>query len=425
MRKCSQTLQGEERLLARNGHTMPGQLLNPIRSLGVLTGGGDVPGLNAAIKALVYRAEPMGIRVVGLRAGWKGISYLDRSRGIESLIFDEHAPLTWENNYLVPLDRLNTRTIDRQGGTILQSSRTNPAHVRVGDLPSHLKSSYVGHAPGEYVDLTDEVLANLNFLELDGLVVIGGDDTLSYGSILAAQGVPVWGIPKTMDNDVPGTDYCIGFQTAINRAAEFINRIRSTAGSHGETVLFRLFGRDAGFTALETAIVTWADRLLIPEVPVDIDLLAERIAIDRRNPHNYSTVVLSEGANLGVSVPEVGLADAYGHRSKANVAEFLAEQLTQRLPGVRILPIDLTYFLRSGEPDVYDKHMAIFYANLVMSVLELGVHGVMAAHRNGAFISTDIPGKDRPARRVDPDDYHPTRYRARFEHITGPYIPQQ
>ncbi len=404
---------------------MPGQTLKPIRSLGVLTGGGDVPGLNAAIKALVYRAEPMGIRVVGLREGWKGITYIDRSRSMDSLIFDDDEPSTWQDSYLVPLNRLNTRTIDRQGGTILQSSRTNPARVRVGDLPPHLESYGVGHAPGEHVDLTDEVLANLNFLELDGLVVIGGDDTLSYGSILSARGVPVWGIPKTMDNDVHGTDYCIGFQTAINRAGEFINRIRSTAGSHSETVLFRLFGRDAGFTALETAIATWADRLLIPEVPVDIDILAGLIVQDRRNPQNYSTVVLSEGANLGVPVPEVGQPDAYGHRKKANVAEFLAEQLTQRLPGIRFLPIDLTYFLRSGEPDVYDKHMAIFYANLVMSVVEAGSHGVMAAHRDGAFISTDIPGKDLPARRVDPADYHPTRYRPRFEHITGPYKPQQ
>jgi 6-phosphofructokinase len=374
---------------------------------------------------LVYRAEPMGIRVMGLRAGWKGISYLDRSRSISSLLFDEHTPITWQDNYLVPLNRLNTRTIDRQGGTFLQSSRTNPARVRVGDLPPHLQSYRVGHTPDDHVDLTDEVLANLDFLELDGLVVIGGDDTLSYGSILVAKGFPVWGIPKTMDNDVHGTDYCIGFQTAINRAGEFINRIRSTAGSHSETVLFRLFGRDAGFTALETAIVTWADRLLIPEVPVDIDILAQLIAQDRRNPENYSTVVLSEGANLGVPVPEVGSADAYGHRKKANVAEFLAEQLTQRLPGIRFLPIDLTYFLRSGEPDVYDKHMAIFYANLVMSVLESGIHGVMAAHRDGAFNYTDIPGKDLPARRVDPADYHTTRYRARFEHITGYYKPQK
>jgi ATP-dependent phosphofructokinase / diphosphate-dependent phosphofructokinase len=404
---------------------MPGQIQKPIRSLGVLTGGGDVPGLNAAIKALVYRAEHMGIRVVGLRSGWKGITHVDRSLSLDSLIFNEEDPKTWQHSYLMPLNRLNTRTIDRRGGTILQSSRTNPAKMRVSELPQHLSSYAAGRAPAERIDLTDEVLANLDFLELDGLVVLGGDDTLSYGAILSAKGVPVWAIPKTMDNDVCGTDYCIGFQTAINRAGEFINRIRSTAGSHSETVLFRLFGRDAGFTALETAIVTWADRLLIPEVPINIDALADLILEDRQNPHNYSTVVLSEGANLGVPVPEIGEPDAYGHRKKANVAEFLADELTKRLPDIRFLPIDLTYVLRSGEPDVYDKHMAIFYANLVMSLVESGTYGVMAAHRDGAFISTDIPGKDLPARRVDPTDYHPTRYRPRFEHITGPYQPQR
>src|SRR5215831_9115028 len=397
---------------------MPGQTLRPVRSLGVLTGGGDVPGLNAAIKALVYRAEPLGIRIMGLRLGWEGITLLDRSRSIDSLIFDPEEPGTWQNSYLMPLNKLNTRTIDREGGTILQSSRTNPVRMRVRNLPPHLQSHGVDHAPDDQVDLTDEVLANLDFLELDGLVVIGGDDTLSYGATLAAKGVPIWGIPKTMDNDVHGTDYCIGFQTAITRAAEFISRIRSTAGSHSETVLFRMFGRDAGFTALETAIVAWVDRLLIPEVPVNIDILAKLVAKDRRNPRNYSTIVLSEGAELGIPVPEVGPPDAYGHRKKVNVAEFLAEQLTERLPRVRFLPIDLTYFLRSGEPEAYDKHMAIYYANLVMSLVGDGTHGVMAAHRNGEYISTDIPGKDLPARRVDPADYHPTRYRPRFERIT-------
>ena len=404
---------------------MPGQTSKPIRSLGVLTGGGDVPGLNAAIKAVVYRGESMGIRVTGLRAGWEGITYIDRSRSRDDLIFRSDDPDAWKGHYLMPLNKLNTRTIDRQGGTILQSTRTNPANMRVGDLPPHLETYTSNHAPGDRVDLTDEVLANLDFLELDGLVVIGGDDTLSYGATLAAKGVPIWGIPKTMDNDVHGTDYCIGFQTAISRAAEFITRIRSTAGSHSETVLFRMFGRDAGFTAFETAIAAWVDRLLIPEVPVNIDTLAHLVAKDRRNPRNYSTIVLSEGANLGMPVPEVGPTDAYGHRKKVNVAEFLAEQLTARLPGVRFLPIDLTYFLRSGEPDAYDKHMAIYYANLIMSLVGEGTQGVMAAHRNGEYISTDIPGKNLPARRVDPADYHPTRYRPRFERITGPYLPQE
>src|SRR5881227_3703391 len=296
------------------GWPMLAQTSHSIRSLGVLTGGGDVPGLNPAIKALVYRAEPIGIRVTGLRAGWEGITLLDRSRSRDNLIFQPLQPETWQGSYLMPLNRLNTRTIDRRGGTILQSTRTNPARTKVSDLPPHLSAYGKGHAPDDRVDLTDEVLANIDFLELDGLVVIGGDDTLSYGAILAGRGVPVWGIPKTMDNDVPGTDYCIGFHTAINRAAEFINRMRSTAGSHSETVLFRLFGRDAGFTALETAIVAWSDRVLIPEVPANIDALAELIVKDRRNPQNYSTVVLSEGANLGVPVPEVGQPDAYGHR---------------------------------------------------------------------------------------------------------------
>ncbi|GCE22873.1 6-phosphofructokinase [Dictyobacter kobayashii] len=403
---------------------MPGHVSSPIRSLGVLTGGGDVPGLNVAIKALVYRAETMGIRVMGLRAGWEGISFLDRARGQEALIFQEDDPSTWKDGYLMPLTRLNTRSIDRQGGTILQSSRTNPANTRVSELPAHLKSYGEGHKPEDRIDLTKEVIANLEFLGLDGLVAIGGDDTLSYGSKLAAAGIPVWAIPKTMDNDVPGTDYCIGFQTAISRAGEFINRIRSTAGSHRQTVLFRMFGRDAGFTALETAAVTWADRLIIPEVPIDIDRLADLVMKDRQNPEGYSFVVMSEGANMGVPVPTVGEADAYGHKKKANVAEFLGEQLSSRISGVRFLPIDLTYFLRSGEPEVYDKDIAIHFANLIMSKVSEGMYNVMAAHRDGSYVVTDIPGKDIPARRVDPADYHETRYRPRFERISGPYQPQ-
>ena len=397
---------------------MPEQTSSPIRAIGVLTGGGDVPGLNDAIKALVYRGAHMDIRVVGLRAGWEGITYLDRSRGRENLIFRLEEPSTWSGGYLMPLNRLNTRSIDRQGGTILQSTRTNPARTKVSELPPHLASYGAGHAPDDRVDLTDEVIKNLSFLELDGLVVIGGDDTLSYGAVLSAKGIPVWGIPKTMDNDVPGTDYCIGFHTAINRAAEFINRIRSTAGSHSETVLFRMFGRDAGFTALETAVATWADRVLIPEVPANVDTLAGLIVEDRKNPQHYSIVLLSEGANLGMPVPEIGPPDAYGHRKKVNIAEFLADELTKRIHSVRLLPVDLTYFLRSGAPEVYDKHMAIFYANLIMSQAEKGIYGVMAAYRDGNYISTDIPGKNIPARRVNPDDYHTGRYRPRFEKLT-------
>lgn len=403
---------------------MPKQLTSKIRSLGVLTGGGDVPGLNAAIKALVDRAESQGIRVLGLREGWAGITYLDRSREYDNLIFRADTPATWQNNYLMPLNRLNTRSIDRQGGTILQSTRTNPARIAVSELPEHLRHLGEGHKPDERLDLTDEVIKNVQFLELDGLIVIGGDDTLSYGSVLSEKGIPVWGIPKTMDNDVPGTDYCIGFQTAISRATEFINRIRSTGESHSQTMLFRMFGRDAGFTALETALVTWADRLVIPEAPADINRLAELVAQDRENPQHYSSVILSEGANFGVPVPEVGEPDAYGHRKKVNVAEFLAEELGKRIPHVRFLALDLTYLLRSGEPVVYDKRMAISYANMAMSAVTSGMYGVMIAYRNGAFIYTDVPGKNLPARRVNLEDYHTTLYRPNFEKITGPYQPQ-
>jgi ATP-dependent phosphofructokinase / diphosphate-dependent phosphofructokinase len=392
--------------------------------LGVLTGGGDVPGLNAAIKAIVYRAETLGWQITGIRAGWEGITFLDRARGFNALCFRVDDETTWDSGYLLPLNRLNTRTIDRSGGTILQSTRTNPARIPVGDLPPHLRKYAEGHKPDDHVDLTGEVLANIEFLGLDGLIVIGGDDTLSYGSVLKKNGVQVWGIPKTMDNDVPGTQYSIGFQTAIHRASESVDRIRSTAGSHRETVLFRLFGRDAGFTALETAIATWADRLLIPEVPIEIDRLAELVAHDRHNPSGYSLVIMSEGANLGVTVPETGLPDAYGHRKKENVAEFLAAELGKRMPGVRFLPVDLTYILRSGEPDMYDKRMAIFYANLAMGLVEQGVHGIMSGYRDGEFIYTDIPGKEYPARRVDPADYNSARYRPNFERISGVYRPQ-
>ncbi|MGH2479469.1 MAG: 6-phosphofructokinase, partial [Ktedonobacteraceae bacterium] len=364
-------------------------------------------------------------RVLGLREGWAGITYLDRSRGYDDQVFRADTPGTWQDNYLMPLNRLNTRSIDREGGTILQSTRTNPARVTVGELPEHLRHLGEGHKPDERIDLTDEVIKNMQFLELDGLVVIGGDDTLSFGSVLSEKGIPVWGIPKTMDNDVPGTDYCIGFQTAISRATEFINRLRSTGESHSQTMIFRMFGRDAGFTALETALVTWADRLVIPEAPADINQLAELVAQDRENPQHYSSVILSEGANFGVPVPEVGTPDAYGHRKKINVAEFLAEELGQRIPHVRFLAIDLTYLLRSGEPEVYDKHMATYYANMIMSAVTAGMYGVMVAHRNGAFIYTDIPGKNLPARRVNLDDYHTTRYRPYFEKITGPYQPQK
>ena len=403
---------------------MPARLSSPIRRLGILSAGSDVPGINAAIKALVYRARDDCMSVLGIRGGWEGLTFLDRSLGRDRLIFRFDDPGTWRQGYIMPLTRLSTRTIDRQGGTILQSTHTHPASIKVGSLPPHLASYGEGRGPEKRVDLTAEVLQNMRFLELDGLVVIGGDATQSAGAALAAKGVPVWGIPETMDNDIPGTEYSLGFQTAIDRAAEYIGRIRSTAGSHRETILFRMFGRHAGFTALETAVVASVDRVLIPEVPANVDRLADLVAADRHNPHNYSTVVLSEGADLGLPLSEEAPADSHGYREEANIAAVLAKQLGERLQGARFLPMDLTYILRAGEPVARDRHMAIFYANLIMSHVEAKRSGVMAAYRDGQFIVTDIPGKNHPPRRVNQAGYHPTQYRLCYECISGPYLPQ-
>lgn len=402
---------------------MMGQLRRPVRRLAILTGGGDVPGLNAAIKSVVYRAEPENIEIIGIRAGWEGLTFLNRELSVEQQLFNSDDRNTWERGYLRPLNRLRTRNIDRSGGTVLQSSRTSPMRVHVSLLPPHMEDYGRGLGQHDCVDLTGEVISNIEWLGLDGVIAIGGDGTLRFAAYLASKGVPVWAIPKTMDNDVPGTEYAIGFQTAINRAAEAINRIRSTAGSHRETVVFRIFGRDAGFTALETAFVSWADRCIIPEVPVDLDRLAELVLQDRINPSLYSTIVMSEGANLGRPVPELDPPDIYGHRKKMNIAEFLAQELTRRIPHVRFLPVDLTYELRSGEPDVYDKRLAIVYGNLIMSCVEQGMHGVMAAFREGNYVLTDMPTAQVESRRVDPHDYNESRYRPNFERIHGHYIP--
>ena len=405
---------------------MPTKFSSSIKRIGILTGGGDVPGLNPAIKGVVQRAESMGITVVGLRGGWEGITFLDRSRGRDGVTFRWDDPQSWKHGHVTPLNKLVAADIDRQGGTMLQSTRTNPANVKAGDLPAHLASYGAGRAPGDKLDLTKEVLENIKFLELDGVVVVGGDDTQSYGARLVAEGVPAWGIPKTMDNDVPGTDYCLGFQTAIDRAAEFIGRIRTTAGSHRNTVLFRMFGRNAGFTAIETAIAAAADRVLIPEVPSSVDRLAEMVVKDRQNPLQSSVVVLSEGANLGMAVPEEGEADAYGHRKKVNLAEFLQRELGKRLPqlSARLVPMDITYIMRGGEPVPHDRHMAACYANVIMDQIEQKQCGVMAAYRDGQFIVTDIPGKNYPARTVDPSHYDAVEYRPNLARHSGSYKPQ-
>ena len=287
-------------------------VMSTTRRIGILTGGGDVPGLNAAIKSVTYRATELGWEVVGVRRGWKGLTHLQP--GVAES----------EAEYLVPLDRLVTRTIDRTGGTWLHSSRTNPRKMKRSALPAHVSDAQAEQmrVGEDRYDMTPVVLRNMEALGLDYLIPIGGDDTLSYSQILHDAGANLIAIPKTMDNDVQGTEYCIGFSTAITRARDAINRQRSTIGSHERIGVFRIFGRDAGFTALYSAFVT-SGRCLIPEAPYDVEALAAVLASDHAtNPSHYAFVITAEGAIWeGGSIAEVGEADAFGHRHKANVAE--------------------------------------------------------------------------------------------------------
>src|ERR1700693_4349268 len=253
--------------------------------IGILTGGGDVPGLNPVIKSVVYRASEMGRDVIGIRKGWQGLTHMNATNETDSM-------------YIRPLTRENTRTIDRSGGTILHTSRANPRRVPESKLPDHLSGAQSRKLPfdGKCYDLTSIVIENLGRLGIGCLIVIGGDDTLSFASVLSAEGVPLIGVPKTMDNDVQGTEYCIGFSTAITRAKELITRQRTTLGSHERIGIFRIFGRDSGFTALYTAYVT-STRCLIPEYPFALDQVAEILVEDKRsNPSRYSFVIASEGA---------------------------------------------------------------------------------------------------------------------------------
>ena len=376
--------------------------------IGVLTGGGDVPGLNSVIKSVVYRSTELGYEVIGIRRGWEGLTHLRQGRELDPA-------------YLRPLDRANTRTIDRTGGTILHTSRTNPRRMRRERLPEHLPAATLESlANGETYDLTPVVVDNLAHLGLDWLVVIGGDDTLSFAHALDAEGVPLVAIPKTMDNDVPGTEYCIGFSSAVTRGKELINRQRTTLGSHERIGVFRIFGRDCGFTALYTAYVTSA-RCLIPEVPFDIDRLCALLLEDKRNnPSRYAFVIAAEGAVWeGGSIVERGEADAFGHRHKANIAEMLADEIHRRT-GEETVSSELTYDLRSGEPDSLDQMVAITFANVAMDLIRDGVRGRMVGVRDGKYAHAPLPDPRLETRRVDVETmYNEARYRPSYADRLG------
>ena len=382
------------------------------KRIGILTGGGDVAGLNAVIKTVTYRGSENDIEVIGLRRGWEALTHLD---------LDDPAS---RQRYVLPLDRENTRTIDRRGGTVLHSSRTNPSKMQ--KLPDHLAGkdfplSRTGKGGvANTWDLSKQVLANLAALGIEHLIAIGGDDTLSYAARLNDLGFKVVAIPKTMDNDVHGTEYCIGFSTAITRAADAIQRQRTTVASHERIGVFRVFGRDAGFTALYTAYVT-SIRCVIPEYQVDLDKLVRLLMEDKRaNPSNYALVVLSEGARWeGYEVREYGEADAYGHRKKANVAELLADEIKRRT-GEETIASDLTYDLRSGDPDFLDKLVGITFGNMAYDAVLEGKTGLMSALVQGCFELVPIPDPGLGPRKLDVATvYNTERYRPMYANKRG------
>ncbi len=382
----------------------------PGKKIGILTGGGDVPGLNAVIKNVVYRATSDGHEVTGIRLGWKGLTDLN---------FDDPASVT---RFVLPLTRENTRRIDRTGGTFLHTSRTNPSKMK--KPPAFLDPAKFPTAPGKdggiTYDMTKQVLSNLEKLEIDHLVAIGGDDTLSYAAILDKQGFKVIGIPKTMDNDVRNTEYCIGFSTAVSRAMDAIQRQRTTVGSHERLGIFRVFGRDAGYTALYTAYVT-SIRCGIPEFKFNLEHMIDLLMTDKKNnPSNYALVILSEGAQWeGYQTKEYGEPDAFGHRKKFSVAEAFSDEVINRT-GAETVVSDLTYDLRSGAPDFLDTMVATTFGTMAYDAITQGKHGVMASISEGKFAMVTIPDPKDGPRHLDVEHmYNKDRYRPSYTSKEG------
>jgi ATP-dependent phosphofructokinase / diphosphate-dependent phosphofructokinase len=374
--------------------------------IGILTGGGDVPGLNPCIKAVVNRVEDHGHTVVGVRRGWGGLL--------------EHDPTDAESaaRHFVELSHQVVRTIDRSGGTFLHTSRTNPQKVKAPGVPDFLTDRATGDGP---FDFTSHVLEVLEDQRLDVLIPIGGDDTLSFGMRLHQEGFPVIGIPKTMDNDVHGTDYCIGFSTAVTRGVELITNLRTSAGSHERIAVVELFGRNSGETSLVTAYLAGVDRAIISEVPFDVDRLCDMLVEDRgRNPSNYAMVTISEGAALaGGQIIEFGEADAYGHRKLGGIGDLTAQLIKERT-GIDIIEQRLGYLVRSGAPDSLDLMVANNYAVMAADLAMEGASGRMVALRGGTYTAVPISVTAEGVKRVDVDElYDKDHYRPRIQHITG------
>ena len=367
------------------------------KTIGILTGGGDVPGLNPCMKTVVLEALEHDYNVIGIRRGWAGL-----------LHYDLNEPSTHEY-CLRKLDKLEVRTIDRSGGTILHTSRTNPQKVKNKNIPDFLKVSKFGKVIDKdgTMDFTDHILNVLSQIGIDALISIGGDDTLSFSARLSKEGFPIVGIPKTMDNDVFGTDYCIGFSTAVTRSVNMITDFRTPLGSHERIGIVELFGRNSGETSLISAYLSFVDRVLISEVPFNMKKLSEMLVEDKNNnPSNYAIMVISEGAVIeGGGIIEKGEEDAYGHRKLGGIGELIAEEIKQ-LTGHNTMYQKLGYLMRSGPPDSLDRMVASGYGHLAEELIHKKEFGKMVAMKNGKYTTVPLETVLSGKKTVNIDAYY-------------------
>jgi len=380
--------------------------------IGILTGGGDVPGLNPAIRAVTIRALREGYQVIGLRRGWGGTIDIIRDKKADNSF-----------NYQILTEEIVNKA-GRTGGTFLHTSRTRPSHVPKSKVPDHLQDVY----NDEVNDLTDEVVKNLDYLGIDYLIPIGGDDTLSYAVHLYTKGFKVVAIPKTMDNDVPGTEYCIGFSTCVTRTIQMTNSLRTTAGSHERFLVIEVFGRYAGFTAMLPTMAGAANRCVIPEYKFNIDQLAELLVQDRfNNPSRYSIVLVSEGAMFegGEMIFENGTTDDYGHMKLGGIGDLVAEELKIRSPNftdgkpINILKQKLGYLVRCGDPDAIDSIVPMAYGNLALDLILSGVHGRLVVLKNGRYDDMPIDVVTSTKKVVDiKRHYNTERLRPHYKRFT-------
>ena len=374
--------------------------------IGILTGGGDVPGLNASIKAATNRLCEEGHAVVGVRRGWAGLVECNP---------DDPASVA---RCTMTLNPAVVRTIDRSGGTVLHTSRTNPAKVKPGDEPDFLKGGAENDEPRDH---TPHVLKVIEQVGIDALIPIGGDDTLSFALRLCDEGVPVVAIPKTMDNDVHGTDYCIGFSTAVTRAVDAVNQLRSSAGSHERLAVVEVFGRYSGETALISAYLSGAERAIIVEAPFEIEKLAALLVQDREaNPSRYAMMTISEGATMvGGEMVLGGKEDAFGHRKLGGIGQLTGEMLRE-ITGLEIIYQELGYLMRSGSPDSLDLMVAINYAVMAADLIVGGESGRLVALRNGNYVNVPLAVTGQGVKRVDVGAlYDSDSYRPKIRHVTG------